>query len=269
MTTKSIATAAATAALAITILAGCSSVQQPITADPTDATPTAAASETVKPVKKTTDGRADVCSNVDAEAFTLSEDLEAAFTEEEVAAATCEAIRFQQDVAWTNLANPADAAFASSRGQAAVELLRPWMTTRGLKTAAEIAEKAAADEGADLENELFGLTAINLENPDWLLRVEAKPGSPLVGDRSWSDATLALDEDPDEAGRERVDVTITFTDELLLARKTDKKPGRAKVAKTLTLAMSQTDLEDHPWLVDGWSTEWKASKPTLDEEGER
>lgn len=261
MTIKSIATAAATAALTITILAGCSPAQKPITAGSADATP-AAAANTVKPVETEAEGRAEVCSGIDAEAFDLSDDLAEAFTKEEVAAANCEALRFQHEAGWTNLANPQDLAVKASKGQAIVEVLRPWMTARALDQAEALAVKAAAgDDGA--ESSLMGLTAVNLTNEDWSLRAEVID-SPIVGDRTWSATKVNLDDEPDAAGRERVDITITFTDELLLARKSDEAPGRVDIARTVTYAMSQTGLEDHPWVVDAWTVSWKpASKPTL------
>jgi hypothetical protein len=262
MTTKSIATAAATAALAITILAGCSSVQQPITADPTDATPTAAGSETVKPVKKTTDGRADVCSGIDAQAFDLPDNLAEAFTKQEVASANCEALRFQVEAGWTNLANPQDESVKVSKGQAIVEVLRPWMSARALEQVEALAVAAARGDG-DAESSLMGLTAVNLTNGDWLLRAEVAD-APIVGDRRWSATKVNLDEKPDAAGRERVDITVTFTDELLLARKSDRAPGRVDIQRTVTYAMSQTGLGDHPWVVDAWTVAWKpAGKPAL------
>ena len=262
MSIKNLATAAATAALTTVVLAGCSPAQQPITASPTDATPAAAASEIVKPVKKTTDGRADVCSGLDAQAFTLSEDLEEAFTKDEVVAANCEALRFQHEAGWTNLANPKDPTVMVSKGQAIVEVLRPWLTARALDQAETLAVKAATGDG-NAESSLMGLTAVNLTDSDWSLRAEVTD-SPIVGDRTWSAQTVALDDAPDAAGRERVDVTVTFTDELLLARKSDKAPGRVDIARTVTYAMSQTGLKDHPWVVDAWTVDWKpASKPTL------
>lgn len=261
MTIKRLAIVAAAAALAITILAGCSSAQQPITAGPTDATP-AAAANTVKPVETDTEGRADVCSGIDAEAFDLSDDLAEAFTKDEVAAANCEALKFQHEAGWTNLANPQDPAVKESTGQAIVEVLRPWMTARALDQAEALAVKAAAGD-SDAESSLMGLTAVNLTNDDWALRAEVAD-APIVGDRKWSAQTVTLDDEPDSAGRERVDITVTFTDELLLARKSDKAPGRVDFARTVTYAMSQTGLKDHPWVVDAWTVDWKpASEPTL------
>lgn len=261
MNIKTFATAAATAALVISILAGCSSAQQPITAGPSDATP-AAASETVKPVETLTDGRADVCSGIDAEAFDLPEDLAEAFTKEEVAAANCEALRFQAEAGWTNLANPTDPAVKASKGQAIVEVLRPWLTARALDQVETLAVKATRGD-RDAESSLMGLTAVNLTNDDWLLRAEVTD-APIVGDRRWSATTVNLDDEPDAAGRERVDITVTFTDELLLARKSDEAPGRVDIQRTVTYAMSQTGLRDHPWVVDAWTVDWKpAGKPAL------
>ncbi len=261
MTINNLATAAATAALTITILAGCSPAQQPITAGPGDATPVATA-EKMKPVETTTDGRADVCSGIDAEDFGLPEDLAEAFTKEEVASANCEALRFQHEAGWTNLANPKDATVKESKGQAIVEVLRPWLTARALDQAEALAVKAAASD-SDAESSLMGLTAVNLTNDDWALRAEVAD-APIVGDRKWSAQTVTLDDEPDSAGRERVDITVTFTDELLLARKSDKAPGRVDIARTVTYAMSQSGLKDHPWVVDAWTVDWKpASKPSI------
>jgi hypothetical protein len=261
MNIKTLATATVTAALAITILAGCSPAQQPITAGPSDATP-AAASETVKPVETLTDGRADVCSGIDAEAFDLPEDLAEAFTKEEVAAANCEALRFQAEAGWTNLANPQDPVVKESNGRAIVEVLRPWLSARALDQAEALAVAAARGD-RDAESSLMGLTAVNLSNADWLLRAEVAD-APIVGDRRWSATKVNLDEKPDAAGRERVDVTVTFTDELLLARKSDRAPGRVDIQRTVTYAMSQTGLDDHPWVIDAWTVDWKpAGKPTL------
>ncbi len=258
---KNLATAVTTATLAITILAGCSPAQQPITAAPDDATP-AAAAEKVKPVETTTDGRADVCSGIDAEGFDLPEDLSEAFTKEEVAAANCEALKFQHEAGWTNLANPQDPALKASKGQAIVEVLRPWLTARALDQAEALAVKAAAGDG-DAESSLMGVTAVNLTDTDWALRAEISD-APIVGDRNWSASAINLDAKPDAAGRERVDITLTFTDELLLARKSDKAPGNVDIQRTVTYAMSQTGLRDHPWVVDAWTVDWKpAGKPTL------
>lgn len=261
MSIKNLATAAATAALAISILAGCSSAQQPIKAGPVDATP-ASATESVKPVETNADGRADVCSGIDAEAFDLPEDLAEAFTKDEVAAANCEALKFQHEAGWTNLANSQDPAVKASKGQAIVEVLRPWLTARALDQAEALAVAAARGDG-DAESSLMGLTAVNLTDSDWLLRAEIAD-APIVGDRRWSATKVNLDEKPDAAGRERVDVTVTFTDELLLARKSDRAPGRVEISRTVTYAMSQTGQRDHPWVVDAWTVDWKpASKPAF------
>ncbi|KAA1399651.1 hypothetical protein [Aeromicrobium ginsengisoli] len=218
-------------------------------------------------VKNDADGKADVCSNVDASTFDLSEDLAAAYTQKEVAAAACEAIRFQYDAGWTDLAIPGHTVRVSG-GQAITETLRPWLTERALNNASTLAVKSADGDGA-ADDDLIGLTMVNLTNPDWNLRAQDKEGSLIVDDRSWGDADLTIDKTADAAGRERVDVTIKFTDQMLLTRKSDGVLGSVPVTRTITYAMSQTSLKDHPWLVDGWSAKWTYGTPTLDKKAEK
>lgn len=255
------ATMTALAVAALLPLTACGGGNQPISANGAPTTEASAAAK-AKPVKGLPDGQADVCSNVDPKTFNLTKDLAAAYTVEEVAAAACEAIRFQYQAGWTDLAVPGDT-IKESGGQAITETLRPWLTTRALNDANDLAVKAA-DGDSDAEEDLHGLTMVNLTNPEWDLRPVDDENALVVGDRSWGDPELALDKTPDEAGRERVDVTIEFTDQMLLARKKDGALGSVPVTRTITFAMSQTSLKEHSWLVDGWDAKWKFGTPALD-----
>ena len=251
----------AVAAAALLTLGACGgSTNKPITAGDPVAAATTTPAPSIAPDAKT--GKVDVCANNDPSTTKISGELAATFTVEEVSAATCVMLEMQYQIGWTNLAIPNDDALKASKGQAVVELLRPWMTTFGLKTANGLAVKAAAGDQDGIEG-LTGLTEIAVTNSEWDLRAVKDPTSPIVGDRKWSDSIITLDAAKGEDGGPLLDIAIVFTDQML-SRKTDGALGSVPVTHEITYGMSQTSLKDHPFLVDRWDASWEYGTPTLD-----
>lgn len=258
---------AAVALAALLPLAACGGGNQPIRAGGANA---AAAAATAAPKPSTPvptvgvnkSGATDWCANIVATKITTSADLASHWTKADLAAAYCQVLTMEGAIGWTNLALPATA----TSPEQIVETVRPWLTERAIGETRKIATKSLAKGGNDnADFNLGAITAFNLDFVDYKFRSAVDPAQPIVGQRRWSDADFALDTQKDDAGNAMLDVTVTFTDDALLAKA--GKPYVAQRANTLTVAMVQTGIAAHPWLVDAWDAKFHFAKPTPDTSG--